>query len=112
MQNEAVSPTYSEYPTSLPEDFPIGEHKVQPLVNVTELQAHLRLLGAIHKLKNTVQTQEEGIAAIDPALAWVVFVNRAVHRFYTWASTSHLFSWNNLNDSNIPPLDVLMVLHS
>jgi len=58
MQTAEVPPAYSEYPTELPDSFPIGRHKVEPLVNVTKLQAHLRLLGAIHKLKQDVQAQQ------------------------------------------------------
>jgi hypothetical protein len=65
METAEGPPTYSEYPTVLPASFPIGIQKVQPLVNVTELQAHLRLLGAIHTLKQNVQAQADGIATTD-----------------------------------------------
>ena len=50
-------PSYSEYPTELPTTFPIGEKNIQPLVNVTELQAHLRLLGAFERLNKNVVEQ-------------------------------------------------------
>lgn len=112
MQATEKPPTYSEYPTELPDGFPIAGTNVQPLVNVTELQAHLRLLGAIHKLKQTVQAQEEGIAAKNKDQAWVVFVNRAVHRFYVWASATWSRGSPGLNEAIIPPLDVVMVWHS
>ncbi|KAF8511640.1 hypothetical protein BU17DRAFT_97089 [Hysterangium stoloniferum] len=112
MQNSEVPPAYTEYPTKLPDKFPIGEHNVQPLVNVTELQAHLRLLGAIHALKQKVQAQQVGIAAEDRNLAWIVYVNRAVHRFYKWTETSWVMSSPGLNETTIPPLDVVMVWHS
>src|SRR5450631_2399074 len=112
MDNTEAPPVYTEYPTELPESFPIGAHKTQPLVNVTELQGHLRLLGALHKLKTGVQGQEDGVAATDAALAWVVFVNRAVHRFYIWASSAWSQSSPGLSESVIPPLDVIMVWHS
>lgn len=112
MQNAEGPPAYSEYPTELPDSFPIGSHKIQPLVNVTELGAHLRLLGAIHKLKADVEAQEDGIAATNKAQAWVVFVNRAVHRFYIWASASWSQDYPGLNETLIPPLDVIMVWHS
>ena len=111
MENQDL-PTYTEYPTQLPDNFPIGQHKVQPLVNVTELQAHLRLLGAIHKLKEDVQSQEDGVAATNKDLAWVVFVNRAVHRFDKWASSAWTQSSPGLNETDIPPLDIIMVWHS
>jgi hypothetical protein len=112
MQTAEASPTYSEYPTELPASFPIGIHKVKPLVNVTELQAHLRLLGAIHKLKQNVQAQQEGISATDRDLAWVVYVNRAVWRFSKWAAAPWVLSSSGLSEESIPPLDVVMVWHS
>lgn len=112
MQSAEKPPIYSEYPTELPDTFPIGQHKIQPLVNVTELEAHLRLLGAIHKLKTDVQTQEDGVAATNKDKAWVVFVNKAVHRFYTWASSPWSQTTPGLNESFIPPLDIIMVWHS
>lgn len=112
MQNEEGPPVYSEYPIELPNDFPIGRQKTQPLVNLTELQAHLRLLGAFHKLKEDVQAQEDGIAARNKDQAWVVFVNRAAHRFYTWASSTWPTSVPGLNETMMPPLDIIMVWHS
>jgi len=105
-------PPYSEYPTELPDDFPIGRHTVQPLVNATELQAHLRLLGAIYRLKQDVQTQGDGIAVIDRDLAWVVYVNRAVRRFYQWTSCSWRPKCPGVSEEIAPPLDVMMVWHS
>ncbi|KIM19567.1 hypothetical protein M408DRAFT_83383 [Serendipita vermifera MAFF 305830] len=112
MQHEEGPPEYTEYPTKLPESFPIGPHKVQPLVNVTGLQAHLKLLGAIHKLKQNVQSQEDGIAARNKDQAWVVFVNRAVHRFYQWTTSPWSRHLPRLTEQVVPPLDVIMVWHS
>ncbi len=51
------SPSYSEYPTELPRHFLSGRRTPQPLVNVTELQAHLKLLGAFDSLKRSVVEQ-------------------------------------------------------
>jgi hypothetical protein len=114
MQAEAQEgpPVYSEYPTELPEHFPIGNQNVNPLINVTELQAHLRILGAIHKLKSVVQTQGAGVAATNKDLAWIVFVNRAVYRFYAWTSGYWKQDVPALNEAIMPPLDVLMVWHT
>lgn len=112
MQSAEGPPTYTEYPTELPDEFPIGRSNVPPLVNVTELEAHLRLLGAIHKLKADVQAQEEGVAATNKDKAWVVFVNKAVHRFYKWNSSSWSRQSLGLNETLIPPLDIIMVWHS
>jgi hypothetical protein len=114
MQREVQEqpPTYNEYPTQLPQRFPIGGHEVSPLVNVTELQCHLRLLGAIHRLKGVVQAQEDGIAATNRDLAWVVFVNRAVYRFYAWSSGYWKYDKPGLSEELMPPLDVIMVWHA
>jgi len=105
-------PSYSEYPTELPLAFPIGSKEVQPLVNVTELQAHLKLLGAFDILKRSVGEQPlpEGM---DKEQAWVVFVNKAVHRFYTllqanWPDGCVVAS----SETTTPPLDVVLIWHS
>jgi hypothetical protein len=111
MQTEAP-PTYSEYPTKLPDFFPIGSYKVKPVVNVTELQAHLRLLGAFYELKLEVQRQADGIEAQNKDEAWVVFVNRAVYRFFAWNSANWTLSMPGLYLEMMPPLDVLMVWHT
>ncbi|KAG8820781.1 hypothetical protein FRC17_010054 [Serendipita sp. 399] len=101
------------YPTQLPSHFPIGSTLATPLVDLTELKAHLRLLGAINKLKENVQSQKNGIAATNKNLGWVVFVNRAVYRFFAWTSAA----WDKvppsiLTEEYIPPLDVIMVWHT
>ncbi|KAF8509063.1 hypothetical protein BU17DRAFT_56356 [Hysterangium stoloniferum] len=112
LQNAEVPLARAGYTTELPDSFPIGRHKVQPRVNVTELQAHLRLLGAVHKLKQDVQAQRDGIAATDPHLAWIVYVNQAVCRFYAWAAAPWDMGTPGFNETAIPPLDVVMVWHS
>ena len=105
-------PSYPEHPTQVPTTFPIGEKNVHPLVNITELLAHLRILGAFDILKWKVQDQPrpEDMSKDD---IWVYFVNRAVHRFYAylqapWPSDTIQGS----SEATMPPLDVLMVWHS
>ncbi|PVF99609.1 hypothetical protein CPB86DRAFT_282534 [Serendipita vermifera] len=112
MQAEETPPIFSEYPTELPERFRVGRRSVQPLVNVTELQAHLKLLGAFHELKREVQGQLDGIAAVNKDQAWVVFVTRAVHRFFAWTSAKWTLSSPALSSDMMPPLDVQMVWHT
>lgn len=110
--SEAVDgqlPVYTEYPTELPTTFPIGKQEVPPLVNITELQAHLRILGAFDQLKKSVEASQypSGVSA------WVIFVNRAVHRFYKWLnSPSREGVIPASSEETMPPLDVLMVWHS
>jgi hypothetical protein len=109
-----IPPSYTEYPTELPATFPIGEHEVPPLVNVTDLQAHLRLLGAFDRLKYTVQHPEDGPPpGMQREHLWVLFLNRAVDRFEAFMSAT----WpNNVvvasTEATTPPLDVLMVWHT
>ncbi|KAG8806593.1 hypothetical protein FRC17_004914 [Serendipita sp. 399] len=115
-QTEAAElpPQYSEYPTNtnLPSQFPIGGQNTSPLVNVAELQAHLRLLGAIHKLKEDVQSQQDGIAATNKEITWVVFVNKAVYRFFAWTAAIWVRESSVVSEWDIPPLDVIMVWHT
>jgi hypothetical protein len=111
MQAE-TPPTYSEYPTELPDLFPIGRDQVRPLVNVTELQAHLKLLGAFYELKREVQNQPSNVGAGNKDEAWVVFVNRAVYRFFAWTSVPWNLPGPELYVDEVPPLDVLMVWHT
>ena len=107
-------PFSTDDPTELPANFPIGEHEVAPLVNLEDLQAHLRLLGAFDRLKYTVQHPVGEIPAnIQQEDLWALFLHRAVHRFETFMSAA----WpDNVavasNEATMPPLDVLMVWHT
>ena len=111
---EQLPPSHNEYPTKLPATFPIGKYEVPPLVNVTDLQAHLRLLGAFDRLKYTVEHPEDGLPpGMEREHLWILFLNRAVHRFEIFISTA----WpNNIvvasTEATMPPLDVLMVWHT
>lgn len=102
LANEELPPPY---PTSLPGKFPIGKQKTAPLVNVSDLENHLRLLGAFDLLQTTVRNANPA----DPDDAWVVYLARAVYRFEKWI----LANPNDRSGSDsLPPLDVLMVWHS
>jgi len=106
----AEPPTYSRYPTELPAGFPIGGNRsvtLAPLVNITELQAHLKLLGVFYQLRQCVESSP-GLAQTDKDAAWAVFVARAVDRFEQWAMVPQLA--NSITDP--PALDVLMVWHT
>jgi len=112
--SEQLPPSYTKYPTELPATFPIGKHEVSPLVNLTGLQAHLRLLGAFDRLKYTVQHPEVGLPpGMQREHLWILFLNRAVHRFEAFISAP----WpDNVvvtsTEATMPPLDVLMVWHT
>lgn len=98
------------YPTSLPPTYPIGRHKVAPLVSVAELESHLRVLGAFSNLRGLVE-EAAGGEEKEKQAAWTVYLSRAVYRFHKWATTlpSGLAAIDN---DNLPPIDVLMVWHS
>ncbi|KAG8821508.1 hypothetical protein FRC17_009795 [Serendipita sp. 399] len=113
-REKPLPPLPTNYPTQLPSHFSIGTSVSTPLVDTTELKAHLILLGAIHKLKEDVQRQESGVAATNKDLSWVVFVNRAVYRFFAWTSAT----WDKtpspsaFTEEFVPPLDVMVVWHT
>jgi hypothetical protein len=105
-------PSYPDHSAQVPATFTIGEKTVQPLVNVTELQAHLSILGAFDILKWKVQDQPrpEGMSKDG---AWALFVHRAVHRFNAYLQAA----WpkdtvQGSSEATMPPLDVLLVWHS
>jgi hypothetical protein len=112
--SEEIPPSYTEYPTELPTTFPIGEHEVPPLINVTDLQAHLRLLGAFHRLKYIVQHPEGGPPpGMQQEHLWILFLNRAVKRFESFMSA--IWPYDVVvasTEATMPPLDVLMVWHT
>lgn len=98
------------YPTSLPEEFPIGAVKAPPVVSVSELQDHLRLLGAFATLRKNVEATAD--SKEDSDAAWAIYVARAVYRFHRWVSVMNPQADGSLSDDGIPPIDVLMVWHS
>lgn len=111
-EDQAPPPSYGAYPTELPATFAIGKRDVPPLVNVTELQAHLTLLGAFEKLKRDILLGDTEVTRRSKDEAWVVFVNRAVHRFYKLLETPWPTTIVASSETTMPPLDILLVWHS
>ncbi|KIM24605.1 hypothetical protein M408DRAFT_26897 [Serendipita vermifera MAFF 305830] len=102
---DSLPPHYTD-DEAIPLTFTIGTYASHPLVTITEVQAHLRLLGAFATLKAHVQ---RGVP--DPQHAWSVFVHKAVYRFDKFMSGA----WRDFppwNEEIIPPLDVVMVWHT
>jgi hypothetical protein len=106
-----------------------------------ECVIHLRLLAAFSKLRNTISERQDLFGPADPSESraaeqrWTIFVAQAVVRFEAWISTliaddlqsrlkvdtatdpekmDELMSIPPLKwtEDMLPPLDVLMVLHS
>ena len=100
-------PLYTQYPTELPKVFPIGKHNAAPVVNTTELEAHLKVLGAFDQLKERVEAQQ-GLALSDKNGAWALFLARAVYRFEKWAERVVVNLGEQLEVA-CPPIDVAMV---
>ncbi|CAG8690404.1 560_t:CDS:1, partial [Acaulospora colombiana] len=107
-------PVYSEFSASssvsgpsLPREFSVGKFKTPPVIAVEDLQAHLRVLGAFSKLKEDVHHMNGG-SQQEKDQAWVVYVNRAVHRFNTFMGTEWEGEFPGWTEENAPPLDVLM----
>ena len=100
------------YPTSLPETFLIGGKQTQPVVSISELQDHLRILGSFAKLRNSVVEAAASGDNDDADAAWAVFLSRAVHRFHRWVIKVQPTPEGTLSRDSIPPIDVLMVWHS
>jgi hypothetical protein len=80
-------------------------------VTVEDLQAHLRVLGAFSKLKEHVYQSVNG-SDKEKDEGWVVYVSRAVHRFGAFIGTEWTSPFPGWKEETVPPLDVLMVLHS
>lgn len=95
------------YPVFLPDQFPIGAFKVPSVVLVSELQCHLRILGAFSMLRKAVEGTAEKKDEV-----WAIFIARAVYRFHQWASSIWPESDGTIQDDAVPPIDVLMVWHS
>ena len=72
-------PTYT-----VPTNFSIGSQLTEPLVNISQIKAHLALLHAFAELKNEVEgLQEEGTIVqmpVDLERRWPWFVGLAVQR--------------------------------
>lgn len=109
----------------LPPTFRVSNEDIPPLVTMTDVEAHLILLSAFAKLKQDVQNACASPATshlhhqdaapscpTDPNRAWVVFVNRAVHRFDRFMSGSWSEDVPVWSETVIPPLDVIMVWHT
>ena len=98
-------PPYSAEPTR--KRFPIGPHNPEALVDNSQLEAHLKLLGAFDKLREHVETQD-GLAKEDKNGAWALFLARAVYRFERWAEKV-MVKLGQYEERTCPPLDVAIV---
>ncbi|KAG9040312.1 hypothetical protein FS837_000813, partial [Tulasnella sp. UAMH 9824] len=124
----APSSTFIPSPTingKLPNHFKINGQYVKPQVMPSDLQAHLVLLGAFHRLREEVRTVKGTATDIpmQPDERYAVFLQRAVYRFEQWAVRMIGGEGSEeegvipeaarlLAPSEVPPLDVTMVWHT
>lgn len=110
----------------VPNHFKINGQYVEVQVMPSDLQAHLTLLGAFHRLREEVRTVK-GVRAdipMEPDERYAVFLQRAVYRFEQWAvrmvgsgdegedATPASDQPRRLAGNEVPPLDVIMVWHT
>ena len=121
----------------VPTTFTFGRNQVAPLVALSQLQDHLRLLAAFHSLRQECYACEKGD---DKEQAWSTYLNRANHRFsiyldkvLTWEnigmkpdrrSTGEMLDldkkkaeesvmeFTDVREELLPPLDVAMMWHA
>lgn len=90
------------------------------LVNESDVLAHLDLISVFHKVHHAIQ---DGGVVVDPlsdlpviSAAQMLFLARAQHRFDLWIEKVLQRPGRDTNNSllpeEIPPVDVLMLLHS
>ncbi|KAG9012488.1 hypothetical protein FRB94_005805 [Tulasnella sp. JGI-2019a] len=108
----------------LPPTFRVGQKYTQPLLQPSDLQSHLILLGAFHRLREEVRTQKgQTDFKLEPDEMWAVFLQRAVHRFKSWVtrvidvadddnSNTAMPETRRLTADECPPTDVMMIWHT
>ncbi|KAG8952409.1 hypothetical protein FRC00_006770, partial [Tulasnella sp. 408] len=106
----------------LPNHFKVSNQYVKAQVTPSDLQAHLVLLGAFHRLREEVRTfKGRADIPMEPDERWAVFLQRAVYRFQKWAVRMIGRDGQEevrgegprvLAPDEVPPLDVLMVWHT
>ncbi|KAG8971556.1 hypothetical protein FRC05_010966 [Tulasnella sp. 425] len=106
----------------VPNHFKINDQYVKAQVTSSDLQAHLVLLGAFHRLREEVRTfKGNSDVSMEPDERWAVFLQRAVYRFEQWAvrmiggeGQEEVLGEGPkvLAPNEVPPLDVTMVWHT
>ncbi|KAG8933502.1 hypothetical protein FRC01_008782, partial [Tulasnella sp. 417] len=108
----------------LPNHFKINNQYVKAQVLPSDLEAHLVLLGAFHRLREEVRTLKgKADIPMEPDKRYAVFLQRAVYRFEQWAvrmiggegQEAEALDEGTpkvLAPDEVPPLDVMMVWHT
>ncbi|KAG8933520.1 hypothetical protein FRC01_008603 [Tulasnella sp. 417] len=108
----------------LPNHFKISNQYVKAQVMPSDLEAHLVLLGAFHRLREEVRTfKGKADIPMEPDERYAVFLQRAVYRFEQWAvrmiggegqeeEALDEGTPKVLVPDEVPPLDVTMIWHT
>jgi hypothetical protein len=93
---------------------------ISPSIPTHDIQAHILLMRAMHKLQVDIQpggvTFDPQSGASQPSDSMLSFLHHAVQRFGAWVDAQkHIerrSSLSSLSQEHIPPLDVLMIWHA
>ncbi|KAG8946582.1 hypothetical protein FRC04_011560 [Tulasnella sp. 424] len=106
----------------LPNHFKINDQYVKARVTPSDLQAHLVLLGAFHRLREEVRTfKGNSDVPTEPDEGWAVFLQRSLYRFDQWAvqmiggeGQEEVLGEGPrvLAPNEVSPLDVIRVWHT
>ncbi|EUC64071.1 BAR domain protein, putative [Rhizoctonia solani AG-3 Rhs1AP] len=113
-------PSYEPDPAlPLPTTFKIGKSYTPPLISVSSIRNHLLLLSCFSTLKQNVQDAPPSLPVeLDPEVKWAIYLLRADYRFGVWIdkvvnrSERQRGEVTELTDAQIPPIDVLLLLHA
>ena len=99
--------------TDFPALYQVGRYRVDPWVNVGDLQAHLVLLAAFRKLRDDIEATKprpDWPSSLEPKALWAIFVQVAVYRFEVLV---YALETSSTGLGSMPvPLDVALVLHA
>ncbi|KAI6032234.1 hypothetical protein BKA83DRAFT_4211506 [Pisolithus microcarpus] len=101
-----------------PPTYMIGPRKPSnPLVTVEQVQDHLQLLSAFHRLKMTVEECRDNriprfAVRMDSDRRWRWFVHLAIDRFEKWVAALQHAAAGRFLAKYHPPLDVCIVWHA
>jgi hypothetical protein len=106
----------------LPTTFKIGKSYTPPLISVSSVRNHLSVLGCFATLKHKVENAPPSLTSppleLDPEIKWAIYLVRANDRFERWVekvvncAERQRGELTELTDAEIPPVDVLLLLHA
>ncbi|CAE6429350.1 unnamed protein product [Rhizoctonia solani] len=113
-------PSYEPDPAlPLPTTFKIGKSYTPPLISVSSVRKHLLLLSCFSTLRRNVENAPPSLPLdLDPEVKWAIYLVRADYRFGLWIDkVVNRFERQRgevaeLTDAEIPPIDVLLLLHA